>query len=552
MLGSVLSSFVTFASLVLSSIGPFVLLLAVLIFIHELGHFLVARWCGVRVEVFSLGFGPKILKYKKGETIYCISALPFGGYVKMFGDNPFKPVPKEEQHKGFLYKKVPQKLAIAFGGPAMNLLFTFAAFWFLGVYGLPSSAPVLGDVPENSPAWAAGMRSGDRVLAIQGEPVAYWEEAAEKIKESAGQVLQMDFLSSSGREKSLAFTPKEKKSENPLALKKLVGHIEGLTFVSKGTQVGLSSQNSPAWAAGLRTFDTILTVNGKKVRYWRELEPLITAQKKILVFTVKRQEDSSKKPLDFLIPVQKTSPWSLKSLGLEWPSLYVSKVGKDTPAKNSGLKRGDKILSVQGVRMKNWKEFSNTIKNYRESNPLEISIRRYGEIKKFFMQPKKMITAGVAKETFMVGVVSTHLLPPEEKLKRLPLFAGFLFAGEKTFYWLKIITVNLIQLIKGDISYRHISGPLGIGRVAHQSFQEGLVAFLFAMALISLSLFYINLLPIPLLDGGHILFFSIEGLLRRPLDLKKLVLAQNIGLVTILSFFAFVFVNDIYNWLTAW
>lgn len=551
MLESMISSLGNFTSLVLSSVGPFVLLLAVLIFIHELGHFLVARWCGVRVEVFSLGFGPKIWKYKKGDTLYCISALPFGGYVKMFGDNPLTPVPKKEQSKGFLYKKVPQKLAIAFGGPAMNLLFTFAAFWFLGVYGLPSSAPILGDVPENSLAWTKGLRPGDRVLSIQGTPVNYWEEAIETIKTSAGQILQMEFLSLSGEKKSLAFTPKEKESENPMALKKHVGHIEGLTFISKGTQVGLPFQNSPAWTAGLRIFDTILSVNGQKVRYWRELEPLVASQKKSLLFTIKRQGSSEQKPLQVFIPAQ-SSPWDLKSLGLEWPGLYISKVGKGTPAESSGLKRGDKILSVQSIRMKKWKKFSKTIKNYKGTAPLEIAILRSGKIKKFLVQPKKMLTTGVAKEAFMVGVVSTPLQPPEEKLKRLPLFSGFLFAGEKTFYWLKVITVNLIQLIRGDISYRHISGPLGIGRMAHQSFQEGLVTFLFAMALISLSLFYINLLPVPLLDGGHILFFSIEGLLGRPLDLKKLILAQNIGLITILGFFAFAFINDIYNWLTAW
>ena len=166
---NLLSSFLNFSNLILSSLGPFLLLLAVLIFIHELGHFLVARWCGVQVEVFSLGFGPKIFKYKKGDTIYCISAFPFGGYVKMFGDNPLKPVSKEEQHKGFLYKKVPQKLAIAFGGPVMNLLFTFGAFWFLAVYGLPAFSPILGDVPENSPAWQDGLRPGDTIKAIEGK-----------------------------------------------------------------------------------------------------------------------------------------------------------------------------------------------------------------------------------------------------------------------------------------------------------------------------------------------------------------------------------------------
>ena len=148
---------------------PFFLLLGVLIFIHELGHFLVARYFDVKVEVFSLGFGPKILKYKKGETLYCLSLFPLGGYVKMFGDNPLEEIPDSKKVRGFLYKKVPQKLAIALGGPLMNLIFTLVAFFILALYGLPSLSPQLGDVKVDSKAYKAGFRSGDKVLSVNNQ-----------------------------------------------------------------------------------------------------------------------------------------------------------------------------------------------------------------------------------------------------------------------------------------------------------------------------------------------------------------------------------------------
>ena len=478
------------------------------------------------MEVFSLGFGPKIFKYKKGGTVYCISALPFGGYVKMFGDNPLIPVPESEKHKGFLYKKVPQKLAIAFGGPAMNLLFTFGAFCFLGMYGLPTYSPTLGDVPENTTAWEKGLRPGDTVTAIEGKPVHYLEEVVTKIKKSSGRTLTMEFLSSTGEQKTLTLTPEKKSSESPFELTKNVGHIEGFDFTSKGTRIGIPFQDSPAFQSGLRTFDEIVGINKQKVKYWRELESLISAGKTPPVLKVKRimnlnKPKKTEKLLKFQL-IAASPPYSLKSLGLESPELYIYKVGKGTPAAKSGLKRGDKVLAIEGKKLKTWEEFADRIQNYEGNNPLDFSVLRKGQIERFLVQPEKMIVETAVKEKIMVGVISgMYMAFPEEKQKQFSFPGALVYAGGETFSWLKIITANIFHLVTGEISYRNIAGPVGIGRVAHRSFHEGFLSFIFMMSLISLSLFYINLLPIPLLDGGHILFFSIEGILGRPLDLKK-------------------------------
>ena len=640
----------------LSGVGPFFLLLGVLIFIHEAGHFLAARWCGVRVEVFSLGFGPKLFKYKKGDTVYCISAFPLGGYVKMFGDNPLQPPPKEERHQGFLFKKVPQKLAIAFAGPLMNLLFAFFALQFLYFVGVPSFAPVLGDVPENSLAYNKGLRSGDMLVALNGRPAADGEEIDKLIRKSAGRKLSFEALSPSGESKELIFTPKETVNENLLDPAKTIGRIEGFTFASKGTRIGISSWDSPAFQAGLRTFDEIQSlqpqfekVSGglflesafsaeesseadalatpphdkggqggvpsentvsqggfaaegpQAVRYWRELDPVLSSFAErgasSVIFTVLRPLDSSKKTapagdsassadpaagaasagtlarkaktkggaedgedakarLQIVVPLKKPlslkkSP--LKSLGLETPDLYIHKVGRGTPAAAAGLKRGDKIAAAAGRELSGFKEFAQIVQGLQGQSELSLSVLRDGRSEFVSVQPKKMLSEGAAKERIMVGVVSaSHIVLPEETLRRFGFWNSGIEAGAQTLFLLKSITVSLGRLIKGSVSVRHLAGPVGIGRAAHRSFQAGRLSFIFMMALISLSLFYMNLLPVPLLDGGHILFFAVEGILGRPLSVKKLILAQRAGLAAVLSFFALAFVNDIYNWLTAW
>ena len=704
-------------SALLSGVGPFFLLLGILIFIHEAGHFLVARWCGVRVEVFSLGFGPKLLKYKKGDTVYCLSAFPLGGYVKMFGDNPLAPPPEEERHLGFLFKKVPQKLAIAFAGPLMNLLFAFFALQFLFFSGVSSFAPILGDAPENSLVYKKGLRSGDKLTLLNGRPAPDGPEIEKLIRKSAGRKISMEALSPSGESKRLIFTPEEKANENLLYPAKTIGRIEGFTFASKGTRIGISSWDSPAFQAGLRTFDEIqslqpqfvdkalvrrdaegafsasaedvaaekssaasfgaaapesalesvpetaskavsakavpragLETAPRAVRYWRELEPALASFVKqgasSAVFTVLRPIASSKKAaagtaknaenaegakarLEIAVPLN-PSHSSLKKekilegLGLEKPDLYIHKVGRGTPAASAGLKRGDKITAAGGLELSGFKEFAQIVQGIQGKKPsqsvfsadseissdnasgketgggagsgsvsgsaggsaggsavaggaegarlspqkaltpdpagagpqgpaLRLSVMRDGGALSVSVQPKKMLSEGAAKERIMVGVVSaSHIVFPQKILRRFGFWASGLEAGAQTLFLLKSITISLGRLIKGSVSVRHLAGPVGIGRAAHRSFQEGGRSFIFMMALISLSLFYMNLLPVPLLDGGHILFFAVEGILGRPLSVKKLILAQRAGLAAVLSFFALAFVNDIYNWLTAW
>ncbi|MCB0392896.1 MAG: RIP metalloprotease RseP, partial [Bdellovibrionales bacterium] len=166
----------------MSGVGPAIILLGLLIFVHELGHFLVAKACGVRVEVFSLGFGKKILSYVYGDTTYCISIVPLGGYVKMYGDDPTASVPEDQKKWAFLHKPVSQRIAIVLAGPLMNLAFAFPLFLGIGYSGEELASNQLGEIAIASPAYKYGFRSGDKIVSINNEEIKYWKEIQKKLE----------------------------------------------------------------------------------------------------------------------------------------------------------------------------------------------------------------------------------------------------------------------------------------------------------------------------------------------------------------------------------
>ena len=527
------------------SIGPFLILLGVLIFIHELGHFLAAIYFGVKVEVFSLGFGPKIFKYKRGDTVYCISLLPLGGYVKMFGDNPIEEIPNTEKSRGFLYKKVPEKWIIAFAGPFMNLIFTVLVFFILSWTGLPSVPSQVGDIKKDSTAYKVGFRSGDSILSVNGKKVSYIEDVNKIIKKSIGETLVFEVKSENDKIKFLSAPVSEAKNTSPLEWKKTIGHIEGLSFLSKGPRVGVI-YNSPAYRVGIRTFDIIKEANNKKIRYWRELETLIKNTKgQDLSLTVERESEVK----SFMIK----NTGSLLSLGIEESYLYIQTVGPDTPASRAGLLKGDRLVAINGKPLTSWEQVLNSIKTFDSGADFSLVYMREGTKKEISISPRLLFVEGNLKKRLMLGIGSGRMdLLPEETLRKRSAFQSVIYSGQESLKWLSAISIGLIRLIQGEFSLRTVGGPVLIGRIAHKSFIQGLKSFLYMMALISLNLFFLNLLPIPVLDGGHLLFFTIEGILGRPLSVKKLIVAQQMGLLFLLSFMGFAVFNDIYNWIKAW
>jgi len=529
---------------------PFSLLLGTLVFIHELGHFLLARYFGVRVEVFSLGFGPKIFKFKKGDTVYCISLIPLGGYVKMFGDNPKQVLKAEERPFGFLSQKVGPKMAIALGGPVMNLLLAVVIFMALGFIGNKKALPVLGDIPIVSEAYKYGFRSDDRILSIDGQEVSYWADVRNFIKENPGKKLEFQVKRSGALQKIYAI-PQKVENTNITVLARFVGKIEGLTISSGSAHIGISHSDSIAYKKGLKTFDEVKEINGEKISNWRDLEDKISqVQTGLLKITVDRDSEL----LSFELPALGT----VKSVGIESTELYLDRVKKNSPGEKAGLQRKDRLFAWNGNILNTWNDFSEFIKEYKDHpKPFELSILREGVEKKLLVHTEKMSTVhpdGNIEDRYMVGVASAQYMSLPELLtvKMKNPVKALIYGVEQTSKWVAVTGKVLWKLITGDISHRIVGGPLSIAKVAKKSFSDSLVEFLAIMAIISVNLFLMNLLPIPVLDGGHLLLFTIEAVKGSALSPKKIEIVQLCGFVVVLFFIVLTLINDIGNWNLIW
>ena len=230
---------------------PFVILLGILIFVHELGHFLVAKYFGVRVEVFSLGFGKKILQVKRGHTVYCISIIPLGGYVKMFGDEPGAEIKEEDKSESFLHKPVGPRIAVVLAGPIMNLLFAMFLFGAISMVGEDFKGPYLGDLSLQTVASKSGFRSGDKILKVNQVPIRYWNEIYTNIKNEANK--EVSFLVErefTGEQVLLKAPISINKNPNVLSFDEYIGDVDGFTMMSKASGVGVVTQDSLAYKAG--------------------------------------------------------------------------------------------------------------------------------------------------------------------------------------------------------------------------------------------------------------------------------------------------------------
>ncbi len=532
---------------------PFMLMLGILVLIHELGHFLVARYFGVRVEVFSIGFGPKLFKLKKGDTIYCISLIPLGGYVKMFGDNPKKLPQGEDRKKGFLSQKVGAKSLIALGGPVMNCLLAIFLFMFLSFLGRQQALPVLGDIHSETKAYDLGFRADDKILSINDQKIQYWSDVQKKIRKSPEKnlTIQVERLN---KIETIQITPDKIKNDKLSHFENFIGKIEGLSIVSKSAHIGVYSNHSIAYKRGLRTFDEIKEINGISILNWRDLKKFFkqNSQKKL---NIKVQRDKEEKLITIPLPVHSVA--ILKKLGIESTELYIDRVKNNSPAYKSGLQKKDRFFALNGTVLKSWEEFSSLIQDNKGFKPFNLTILRDGQKQDVVMKAKKMSTVqedGVIKDRPMIGVASAQYisLPSLVHVRTLNPIKALNVGVKETFRWSAVTGKVLWKLVTGNLSYRVMGGPLSIAKAARKSFSESLSEFLAVMAIISVNLFLMNLLPIPVLDGGYLLLFAIEGIKGSSLSPQKVEFVQIIGFVFVVFFIVLTFFNDIGNWDLIW
>ena len=425
----------------MNTLLAFLFVLGVLVFVHELGHFLAARRLGVRVLTFSLGFGPKLLKVRRGDTEYCVSAIPLGGYVKMAGENPDDP--RTGRPDEFLSKTKWERFQILIMGPAMNIILAVVVMAIVLAQGAEvpiyqDQPPVVGALTPGSPAERAGIQRGDRILTVAGDAVDTWDDL----------------------------------------------------FIAVGTRPDR---------------DVTLTL----VREGQ------TRSVNVRTVSETRFEIGNIGVLPDINPI-------------------VASVIAGTPAERAGLKAGDVVLAVNGERMVTRTQFIEAISRNPERE-IEMTIERGEQELRVKATPYKEADRG------MLGL---YVAEPTRSFTPGPLEAITL-SVQRNIEFGGLIFKTLGGLFVGETSPRQLMGPVAIAQLSGESAEAGWIALFTLMASISLNLGLLNLLPIPVLDGGHILIMALEGVARRDFSMavkEKMLLA---GFVLLMMLMVTVIYNDL-------
>lgn len=440
---------------------PFVAALGLLILVHELGHYLVARWCGVKVLRFSIGFGKPLVVKQAGadRTEWALAAFPLGGYVKMLDEREGE-VAAHELHRAFNRQTVWRRFAIVAAGPLANFLLAIALYWGVFVVGTDELRPRVALTELSSPAQAAGVREGDLVVAVDDEPVRSWQDLR--------------------------------------------------------------------WVLLRHALDSRQVV--LRVRTADDVETLRT--------------------LDLAgIPIDDSKTDLIARIGLKpWRPLIPAVVGKlveGGPAARAGLLRGDEIVAIDDEPVASWSEM---VAQVRESAGREriFSIRRDGALLAIAMVPDEASESGER-----IGRIGIAVAEPD--LGGVSMFAevrygivdGLAKAARQT-WETSVLSLQMIgRMFTGEVSWKNLSGPVTIADYAGQTAQLGWSHYIKFLALISISLGVLNLLPIPVLDGGHLLYYVIEIIKGGPIPERVMEIGQQIGLALLVMLMAFAFFNDI-------
>jgi regulator of sigma E protease len=428
-----------------------ILMLGVLVFVHELGHFLIAKWCRVKVLKFSLGFGPRLFSRTWGETEYQVCIIPLGGYVQMLGEGgneEGQPLTEEDKQRSFAEKPVLQRLAIVAAGPAMNLLLPFTLLPLAFFIGMDQPAfldrpACVGYVVSESPAARAGFEVGDCIKSISGHPADTWTEA----------------------EKNL------------------------------------------------------LSVAGKRVSLLVERE---------------------KGPVDLQLPADATAVEGLQGVGLlPRQAAVVGFLQDNMPARKAGMQLNDRIVAIDGSSVRSWYDIPALVEA-SEGAAMTVVVERSGSFLNLQLDPK--FIGEKESGRYMLGIGPQV----ETVFKRFSLGDAFREGVGRSVELVDMTLLFLRKLFAGHISAKNIGGPIMVVQMAGSVAEEvDLAKILSMLAFLSIQLGILNLLPVPILDGGHLLFGAVELVRGKPLSEQAREIAQQVGLVFIILLMAWAFYNDI-------
>ncbi|MFG6205341.1 sigma E protease regulator RseP [Pseudomonas retamae] len=434
--------------------------LGVLVTFHEFGHFWVARRCGVKVLRFSVGFGMPLLRWHdKQGTEFVIAAIPLGGYVKMLDEREGE-VPVDQLDQSFNRKTVRQRIAIVAAGPVANFLLALVFFWVLAMLGSEQVRPVIGAVESGSIAARAGLNAGEEIVAIDGEPTSGWAAVNLQLVRRLGESGSLQLLV---REQgATADSPRELKLDN--------------------------------WLKGADEPDPIRSLG---IRPWRPALPPVLAE-----------------------------------------------LDPKGPAQAAGLKTGDRLLALDGQPLSDWQQVVDTVRTRPDTKILLRIERDSAQID----VPVTLAARGESKAPsgYLGAGVKAIDWPPEmiREVSYGPLAA--IGEGARRTWTMSILTLDsLKKMLFGELSVKNLSGPITIAKVAGASAQSGVADFLNFLAYLSISLGVLNLLPIPVLDGGHLLFYLIEWVRGRPLSDRVQGWGIQIGISLVVGVMLLALVNDL-------
>ncbi len=445
-----------------NSVLAFLVAIGILVAVHEWGHYIVARACGVKVLRFSIGFGRPLWLRRWGpdRTEYCISAIPVGGYVRLLDERDTE-VPPAERHRAFNARPIWQRIAILVAGPGLNFLFALLAYWCLFVVGVPGVKPIIGEVEPASLAEQVGLRPEEQIVAVGGHSVATWE----------GTILALlDELLDRG--------------DVELRLREPDGTVRTVRLPTAGLEARLTEPGQLLRGIGIRPWSPVL-------------EPV----------------------LDQVLP--------------------------DSPAARAGLQSGDRILAADGQTFADWQSWVEYVRA-RPGERLQVEIERAGR-----RLALSLTVEAVSEDGQSYGHIGASVRVPEGLFdalraeQRYPPVEAAAVAARKT-WGMAALTVRMIaRMLTGDVSVKNISGPINIAQFAGYSASSGPSAFLSFLAIVSLSLGILNLLPVPMLDGGQIVYQLVELVKGDPLSERAQAIGQQLGILFLLLLMSFAFYNDL-------
>lgn len=445
----------------LTTILAFLVMIGILVIVHEYGHYLAARWAGVKVLKFSVGFGKSIYSRRLGQdqTEWSVSTLPLGGYVKML-DEREGPVAKEELHRAFNRASVWRRMAIVVAGPSANFILALLVFWGLFIHGIPSLKPIVGEPDPHSPLGQAGIRNGDEVARVDGKLVETFSDLQLALLEAAVNREKTRIELANGEQRELDFS-----------------------YVDTG-----------------------------------------------------EMEDSAR--ILGIVPFTPDLP------------PVISRVESGSPAEKGGLRPGDRILALNGEDIRTWQDFTKRVRGL-PGQEIEVWVEANRKQRLLRLTPAKVKDNGAAigrigagpevDQTLFASLRTEQRYGPVEALGQ-----SILKTWDTTLFSLKMLG----RMVIGQVSWRNLSGPISIADYAGQTAQQGWMSFVGFLAIISIGLGIINLLPIPLLDGGHLMYYIFEVFRGRPVSDRAMDIGARIGMAMLGALIFMALYNDILRVLT--